>query len=114
MHLIPAVAQIASIGIVPSLNVGGIYTPVNQWHCLLKFRSGRARRFAMQPVYTFSLKSLRRIISELVAFQTTSCAINWSKNIIQAGLRSPLASKYCSCCSLMVVPAEFVVLVSEG
>ncbi len=46
-HLIPAVANNASIGMVPSLKVGGMCIPVHCRHCLLSMSSGSTRRFAI-------------------------------------------------------------------
>ena len=113
-HSIPAVAYTALIGMLPFLNVGGICKPVQPKHCLLKFRSACTMRLAICPVYTFSLKSPSRIISASVVFHTTSWAISCSKNIALADLKSPRASKYCSCCSQTVVPAELELLEPEG
>ncbi len=113
-HSIPAVAHTASIGMIPSLNVGRICMPVQPKHCSLKLRSACSRRLAIRPVYMFSLKSPSRIISVSVAFHTTSWAINRSKNIDLADLKLPRASKYCSCCSRTVVPAELELLEPEG
>jgi hypothetical protein len=48
-HLIPAVAQIASIGTVLSMKVGGTCIPVHCRHCLLSMRSDSARRCAIHP-----------------------------------------------------------------
>ncbi len=63
----------------PSLNVGGMCMPVQPKHCSLKLRSACARRFAICPVYTFSLKSPSNMISEFIVFHTNSWAINCSK-----------------------------------
>ncbi len=114
MHSIPAVTKIALMGIVPSLNVGGIWMPVHWRHCLLNIRSDCDRRLEMQPEYTFSLKSPSRTISESVCFHTINWAINCSKNIVQAERKLPRASKYLLCCFLTVVPAELVDLEPEG
>ncbi len=113
-HSIPAVAKIALIGVVPSLKVGGIWMPVHWRHCSLNIRSGWERCLEMRPEYTFSLKSPRRMISESVWFQTINWAINFSKKIVRADRKSPWASKYPSCCSPTVVPAELAILEPEG
>jgi hypothetical protein len=113
-HSIPAVAYTASIGMLSSLNVGGICKQVQPKHCSLKFRSACTMHLAILPVYTFSLKSPSRIISSSVIFHTTSWAISCSKNIALADLKSPQASKYCSCCSRTIVPAELELLEHEG
>jgi hypothetical protein len=104
----------ALIGIIPSLKVGGIWIPVHWRHCSLNMRSGCDRRWAMRPEYTFLLKSPSRIISWLVCFQTINWEINCSKKIMRAKRKSPLASKYCSCCSLTIVPAELADLEPKG
>jgi hypothetical protein len=113
-HLIPAVAYTALIGMIPSLNVGGICMPVQPKICLLRLRYACSRRLAVRLVYTCSLKSPSRIISASVAFHRTSWAINCSKNIDLAELKLPRASKYHSCCSQTVVPAELELLEPEG
>ncbi len=105
-HSIPAVAKIASIGVVPSLKVGGIWMPVHWRHCSLNMRSGWERRLEMRPEYTFSLKSPRRMISEWECFHTINWAIHCSKKVMWAKRKSPQASKYRSCCSCTVVPEE--------
>jgi hypothetical protein len=113
-HSIPVIAYMALIGMIPSLNVGGICMPVQPKHCSLKLRSACSRRLAIRPVYTFSLKSPSRIISVSVAFHTTSWAINCSKNIDLPDLKLPQASKYSSCCSRTIVPTELELLEPEG
>jgi len=113
-HSIPAVAYTASIGMILSLNVGGICVPVQPKHYLLKLRSDCSRHFAIHPEYTFLLKSPSRMISASVAFHTNNWAISCSKNIVFTDLKSPLALKYCSCCSRTVVPAEWELLEPEG
>ncbi len=96
------------------LNVGRICMPVQPKHCSLKIRSTCSRRLAIRSVYTFSLKSPSRIISLSITFHMTSWAINCSKNIDLADLKLPQASKYCSCCSQTIVPAELELLEPEG
>jgi hypothetical protein len=88
--------------------------PVHWRHCLLNIKSGCERHLEMRPEYRFSLKSPRRTISESVCFYTINWAMNFSKNIVQAGRKSPQASKYLLCCSLMVVPAELADFELEG
>ena len=78
-HSIPAVAYTASIGMTWSLNVGGICMPVHPKHCSLKLRSGCARRFTIQPVYTFSLKSPSNMISASVVFHTSTSEELWQE-----------------------------------
>jgi hypothetical protein len=77
-------------------------------------RSGWDRGLEMHPEYTSSLKSPRRIISEVVCFQTTNWAINYSKKILWPDRKLSRASKYHSCCSCTVVPAELADLGPEG
>jgi hypothetical protein len=113
-HSIPVVAYTALIGMLLSLNVGGICKLVQPKHCSLKFRSACTMCLAIRPVYTFSLKSPSRIISASVVFYTTSWAISCSKNIALANLKSPWALKYRLCCSQTVVPAELELLEHEG
>jgi hypothetical protein len=48
-HLIPAVAKIVSIRIVPSLKVGSTCISVHFRHYLLSMRSGSARHCAICP-----------------------------------------------------------------
>ncbi len=66
-HSILAIANTASIGMTPSLNVGGMCMPVQPKHCSLKLRSACARHFAICPVYMFSLKSPSNIHAPLGA-----------------------------------------------
>ncbi len=82
--------------------------------CSLNMRSGWERRLEMRPEYTFSLKSPRRMISELVCFHTIYWSIICLKKNVWAIRKLPWASKYRSCCSCMVIPAELADLEPEG
>jgi hypothetical protein len=113
-HSILAVAKIALMGIVPSLNVGGIWMPVHWRHCLLRIKSCCKRHLEKRPEYTFSLKSPSRTILESVCFHTINWAINCSKKSVRAERELPRASKYRLCCSLTVVPAELVDFDQDG
>ncbi len=104
MHSILAVAKTASMGIVPSLNVGGIWMRVHWRHCLLNIKSDCDRHLEMRPEYTFSLKSPSRTILEWVCFHTINWAINCSKNIVQAERKLPRASKYLRVAPLLLRP----------